>query len=297
MLLEKQIPLRYIFENLWFDIGIVVIFAVSSHVITLVYKEYVPLMPLNIPVFLGTAISIVLSFKINQSYERWWEARKVWGEIVNDSRTLVIQLQSFVADQSNPIITRIAHRQIAFNYCFGQELRNGGGTKDIDKLVSSHELNEVSNHANNSLALLKFQALDLRQLHDNNQLDIFSHIQLNSTVARLVDATGKAERIKTTIFPTTYRLFLHLTIYVFVVTLSISLRDVNLVFELPLTIILSLIFLLLEKAAFYLQDPFANRESDIPVTAIARKIEINIRQLLKEKEIPPPLETDKYYIM
>ena len=144
---------------------------------------------------------------------------------------------------------------------------------------------------------MKFQALDLRQLHDNNQLDIFSHIQLNSTVARLVDATGKAERIKTTIFPTTYRLFLHLTIYVFVVTLSISLRDVNLVFELPLTIILSLIFLLLEKAAFYLQDPFANRESDIPVTAIARKIEINIRQLLKEKEIPPPLETDKYYIM
>jgi putative membrane protein len=108
---------------------------------------------------------------------------------------------------------------------------------------------------------------------------------------------GKAERINSTVFPVTYRLFLHYAIYLFVVTLSIALRNVSPIFEIPLLALISSIFFLLEKTAYHLQDPFRNRPSDIPVTTIARTIETNIKQLLDEKEVPKQLTAETFYIL
>lgn len=107
---------------------------------------------------------------------------------------------------------------------------------------------------------------------------------------------GKAERIKTTVFPVSYRIFLHSIIYLFVVTLSIALNDVAGIFEIPLLLVISLAFFLLEKSATHMQDPFENRPTDTAVTAIARNIEINIKQLIKEPEIPEPLKPESFYL-
>lgn len=112
----------------------------------------------------------------------------------------------------------------------------------------------------------------------------------------LCDAQGKSERIKTTVFPVTYRLFLHAIIYLFVVTLSISLKNIGGLFEIPLLLLISAAFLLLEKSATHMQDPFENRPTDTALTAIARTIEINIKQLLKESDIPPPHQPEKFYL-
>ncbi len=108
---------------------------------------------------------------------------------------------------------------------------------------------------------------------------------------------GKVERINNTFFPTTYRLFLHFSIYLFVVILSIALKGVEIYFEIPLLLVISSVFFLIEKSAAHLQDPFSNRPSDTPVTSIARTIEINIKQLLDEKEIPQPLQPCKFFIL
>ena len=108
---------------------------------------------------------------------------------------------------------------------------------------------------------------------------------------------GKAERINGTVFPSTYRLFLHFIIYLFVVTLSISLQDVRMIFEIPLLMVISASFFLIEKSAFHLQDPFKNRPSDVSVSAIARTIEINLRQLLGEPEVPEPVKPNDFYIL
>jgi putative membrane protein len=108
---------------------------------------------------------------------------------------------------------------------------------------------------------------------------------------------GMAERIKTTVFPVTYRLFLHFLIYIFVVVLSISLRDIDSIFEMPLLITISSAFFLLEKSATHLQDPFMNRPTDTAMTTISRTIEINIKQLLGEKEIPEPIKPEKFYAL
>jgi ion channel-forming bestrophin family protein len=90
MLLNQRIPLRYVINDVRVPLIIITVLSLSLEYLTSVFQHLLPDMPLTIPVFLGTAISIILSFKLSQSYDRWWEARKIWGSIVNDSRTLII---------------------------------------------------------------------------------------------------------------------------------------------------------------------------------------------------------------
>ncbi|MFY9310010.1 MAG: bestrophin family ion channel [Bacteroidia bacterium] len=295
MLLNKQIPASYIINKVKYDLVIVLILSLSVLYITDRYQNALPEMPLTIPAFIGTAISILLSFKLSQSYDRWWEARKVWGAIVNDSRSFVIQLQSLTAKGNDETIRKIAFRQIAWCYSLGQSLRGLSPTDNLDGLISQEDLNEIKQHNNKPLALLQLNGKDIKQLKETNQLDIFSQLQLDNTLVRLCDAQGKCERIKTTIFPVTYRLFLHGIIYLFVITLAVSLR-VDGLFETPLLIAISTAFFLLEKSAKHMQDPFENKPTDTAVTAIAKTIEINIKQLLKETEIPQPHQPEKFYL-
>ena len=295
MLLNKRIPISYILNKVKYDLIIVLSVSLSALFVTNRYQELLPEMPLTIPAFIGTAISILLSFKLSQSYDRWWEARKVWGAIVNDSRSLVIQLQSLTSKGNDEKIKKIAFRQIAWCYSLGQSLRELIATDNLDEFISDEELKEIKKHNNKPLALLQLNVGDIKQLKETNQLDIFSQLQLDNTLVRLCDSQGKSERIKTTVFPVTYRLFLHAIIYLFVVTLAIALR-VDGLFEIPLLVAISSAFFLLEKTATHMQDPFENRPTDTAMTAITKTIEINIKQLLKETEVPKPNQQDKFHL-
>lgn len=296
MLLNKRIPVYFILNKVKYDLVYVLIVSISVLLITDRYEELFPEIPLTIPAFIGTAISILLSFKLSQSYDRWWEARKVWGAIVNDSRSFVIQLQTLTAKGNETIVKKIAYRQIAWCYSLGQSLRGLNPTENLDKFLSPEDLEEIKQHNNKPLALLNLHGKDIRELREKTQLDVFSQVQLDNTLVRLCDAQGKSERIKTTVFPVTYRLFLHAIIYLFVITLAISLR-VDGLYETPLLIAISAAFFLLEKSATHMQDPFENRPTDTAMTAIARTIEINIKQLLKETEIPKPHQPEKFYLL
>jgi putative membrane protein len=297
MLLNKPIPTSFILNKVKYDLIYVLVVSLLVLFITDRYKEFLPEMPLTIPAFIGTAISVLLSFKISQSYDRWWEARKVWGAIVNDSRSFVIQLQTLTATGNDAMVKKIALRQIAWCYSLGQSLRGLNATENLEQYLSVEDLEELKQHNNKPLAMLQLHGKDIKTLRENNQLDTFSQLQLDNTLVRLCDAQGKSERIKSTVFPVTYRLFLHATIYLFVVTLSISLKNVAGFFEIPLLLVISTAFFLLEKSATHMQDPFENRPTDTAMTAIARTIEINIKQLLKEKEIPQPYAPEKFYLL
>jgi ion channel-forming bestrophin family protein len=296
MLINKPIPASYIFRKVKRELFYVLIMSIVVLIVTAKYNTRLPEMPLTIPTFIGTAISILLSFKLNQSYDRWWEARKVWGSIVNDSRSLVIQLMTFTLKGNDPTIKKIAFRQIAWCYSLGQSLRGLNPMENLEEFVSKEELAEIKSHHNKPLSLLYLNGMDIKKLRDENQLDVFSQVQLDDTLVRLCDAQGKAERIKNTVFPVTYRLFLHSIIYLFVITLSISLKNVSAYFELPLLVLISSAFFLLEKSSTHMQDPFENRPTDTAMTAIARTIEINIKELLKEPNVPAPLPPQKFYL-
>jgi putative membrane protein len=296
MLLNKRPPFKYIFSKIKSELIYVAVTALIVYYITNRFEHLIPEIPLTIPTFLGTAISVILSFKLSQSYDRWWEARKIWGSIVNDSRNLILQLQSFIAKENTATIKRIAYRQIAWCHSLGQTLRQLNSTANIDRYLNESDIRSLDQHSNKPLGILQLNTADLHHLRDSGHLDIFSHVQLNSTMVNLTNWMGMAERIKSTVFPVTYRLFLHMIIYVFIITLSIALRNVAGYFEIPLLLIIASFFFLLESTATHLQDPFSNKPTDTAMTAIATTIEINIKQLLNETDVPQPHQPNDYYL-
>ena len=295
MLLDKKITLWYLLVQVLYDVLAVTAIAIVSLVISVNYENLLLQMPLTIPAFIGTGISILISFKFNQSYDRWWEARKVWGSIVNDSRSFVTQLLSFAGSTTDAKIKKMAYRQIAWCYALGRSLRGLDPLEGTDKLLSADDISAVKQHRNIPLGLLQLHSEDIRAMKHAGHLDIFSQIQLDNTLTRLCDAQGKSERIKSTVFPPTFRMFLHFMIYMFVITLSISIRNVG-SGEIVLLLLISAPFFILEKSASLMQDPFENRPSDTAVTAIARTIDINIRQLLKETDVPAPHQPEKFFL-
>lgn len=293
---SSKIPLRYMFNKVKKEITLVAIIGLIFNAFTYVLEDRLPDMPLGVPAFLGTAISVLLSFKMSQSYERWWEARKIWGAIVNDSRSLVIQLQGYLNAEYASVIKEIAYKQIAWCYALGDSLR---GLNPLARPLelTQDEIDLLQHHKNVPLAITQLQALTIKKLSEKQAMHEFYRVQLDQTLVRLVDAMGRAERINTTVFPVTYRLFLHGAIYLFLITLSIAIQDVSPIFEIPLLVLIAALFFLADKTAYNLQDPFRNRQSDTPVTAIARNIEINIKQLLGEEDIPEPLKPKTFFIL
>lgn len=303
MLLERQIPLSYIAGHAWRDFMIVLGISVAGAFLVEYERSYLPELPVTIAAFLGTAISLILSFKLNQTYDRWWEARKIWGAIVNDSRTLVRQVLSFTEDVEDADgaldqrVHQMARRQIAWCYCLGQSLRALDWRVHTIDYLGQKDIEELERHENRPVALLQLHAHSLSELAAAGALTDYQRIAIDDTLTRLTDSMGKAERIRNTVFPKTYRMFLKAFIYVFITVLSISLGEVEGLWEIAVTTVISTPFLLLERTSTQMQDPFSNQPTDTSVTAIARSIEINILQLLGSDEIPSPHPPQSYFLM
>lgn len=297
MIIKSRVPVKYILREIWVTLSVVALIGIIADILHIYFADVVPDIPISIATTLGIAISILVSFKVNQSYDRWWEARKIWGAIVNDSRTLVLQLRMYLSD-NNPLIKTMAYRQIAWCYSLGQSLRGQDPYENITGLISEEEFLSINEHKNVPLAILGLQVDSIKHLFDEGELDRFSRLQLEETVERLTASMGRCERIKNTVFPTTYRQGLHMAIYLFVIFLALSEPlQLSVVLEVLILVIISMVFFFLEKAAFRIQDPFENYPTDTPMTSISRTIDINIRQLLGETDLPKPIEPNDFYIM
>ena len=303
MLLDAKFPLRYVFQRIRPDVVRVLLISVFFHLLKLALGEYLPLIPLQLPTILGSSISLLLAFKTSQSYDRWWEARKIWGNIVNDSRTLVLQIRTFVPDAllapagpDSPLHI-VARRQIAWCYCLGETLRGLDPTATLSRYLTGPERARLHAQANQPLALLALHADQLKTLYQQQALNAMQQVQLDATLVRLCDAMGQAERLKHTVFPVSYRLLVYLFIYLFLGTLSLGLVKTIGLWEIPVLLVTASSFFLLERTARFLQDPFSNKPTDTPVTALARTIEINLLQLLDAPDVPAPLAPQAFYLM
>lgn len=303
MLLDKRVPFIYLFKQIKYDILFVLLMSVFTFSLKRIWGEQVPRIPISLPAFLGTAISLLLSFKLSQSYDRWWEARKVWGAIVNDSRSLVMQLMRFTdvfsAEESIIALVRsVSYRQIAWCYVLGRSLRGEDSMPVLTKFISPEDIALTSRQDNKSLALLDLHARDVRSLWAKNAINSYQQVQVDNTLVKLCDSMGKAERIRNTVFPVTYRQILRSFIYIFLFVMSLALLEINSLWEIPLDVLISLPFFMIEKTARHMQDPFMNKPTDTPVTTIARTIETNIRQLWKDSELPLKENTeDLFYVL
>jgi putative membrane protein len=304
MLSAKSVPVKYAFNKVRGDVLRVLLFSLLFHLAKVLAKDALPepAIPVALPALLGTSISLLLAFILNQSYDRWWEARRIWGGIVNDSRSLVLQIATFTiergSDSAGAALQRVALRQIAFVYSLGQVLRGRTALpEEQTRLLTDEDARILSSHSNKPLGLLMCHQTELRTLHQRLQISDLQQIQIDSTLVRLCDAMGRAERIKSTVFPVTYRVFVHYFIYLFLIVLSLVLIRTLGFYEVPILVLVASTYFLLEKTALHMQDPFSDRPTDTPVTAIARTIEINLRQLIGHHDVPPPLAPNGFYLM
>lgn len=298
MIIADKLPLKIIFQHSIPIIAGVTTYSSIVYLITL-YLD-LPDISITIPSFMGTSISLLLSFKLSQSYDRWWEARKIWGAIVNDSRSFVIQLKQFVqpSDKHQETIKKIAYRQIGWCHTLKQTLRQISFEDKLGRLISSEEFDQVKHHSNVPLALLDQHGQDISKLHSDKAVNDYQQIQLDGTLVRLSTSMGQAERIKKTVFPPTYAFMLTTFIYLFLAIFSISIAESIGIWQVGLSTLVSIPFILLMRTAKILQDPFENEPSDTPMTAIVDAIELNIRQLLGEShELDGSSADNQFYIM
>lgn len=293
MLLNKKISIWYFVNQIKSQILLIICFAVFVGFLdTHPWLENV-LLPLPITAILGTAVSLLLAFRTSQSYDRWWEARKVWGAIVNDSRTFVRQLIQFIHEGHQKEINAFSERQIIWTFALGESLRKQSFSEKVKAYLSIHKI-EAANIPN---VLIDEHSKQLKRLAKENILSEFQIMQLNATLTNYCNSMGMCERIKNTVFPRAYSLLLHTLIYVFTLLLPFGLDDSKIVVEIALTILIPIIFISIEKTAIIMQDPFENSPVDIPVTALAQTIEINIRQMLGERITPTKQNDNLYYQM
>lgn len=263
-------------------------------IVVVLFKEYnIDLgIPLAIPSILGTAISLFLGFRTNSAYQRWWEARKIWGGIINNSRTLARQVLTFgdVDEKAGSGIRQdIINRQIAWSWFLAHRLRNLGWSANGEEYLYEEEviqMNEESDHIPNELLLL--QAKDLKELVVHGEMDDFYFRKIDSTLTELCNAMGRAERIKSTVFPTQYALFTLIFINIFLFLLPLGMVETLGYYIIPIHMAIGFTFGMIQSIAESMQAPFDNKPNDIPIFSICRTIERNLLEMSGCEKLPEP---------
>ncbi|WP_207534937.1 bestrophin family protein [Desertivirga arenae] len=307
MLLRENIPASYIVGKIKNEVVFVTLYSVFIAVMYNTFHFTRISIPIAVPTILGTVISLLLAFKSNQAYDRWWEARTIWGAIVNDSRTLTRQLLTYVDTKYGPseeraFCEKMAKRQIAWCYSLSRHLRRQDPLKGLEKLISAEDLNYIKQYSNIPLALLELQGADLRHAYKLGWINEFQQVELDNTLTRFSNEMGGCERIKNTVFPATYGTYIHFSLVLFIMLLPFGLIEFFGVVEVPVVIAIASAFFLIEKMAIHLQDPFENKPTDTPTTTISQTIERDIKQMLKvnykqEEKVEEKDQSKMFYIL
>lgn len=287
MLLRKRIPLQYTLGKIRLELTLVIAYTIGFEIIHHFYHAVSINIPIAVPAIIGTIISLLLAFKSNQAYDRWWEARTIWGAIVNDSRTLLRQVIAFYEDpdfsvEANDFKERFAKRQAAWCYALAQALRGKDPVKPIKSLLSEKELRFVENHKHVPNAILMLHAKEIKKAKENKKINVYQQVEIDNTLTRLCDSMGKCERIKNTIFPTTYSMYIRFTLFLFILLLPFGLTDYLGWIQIPVIATIGAACFLIEKMAIHLQDPFEGKPTDTPMVSISNNIEKNLMQMVHE---------------
>jgi putative membrane protein len=252
-----------------------------------------PTLPLGL---YGSAIGVVVGFRNNSAYGRWWEGRTLWGQIVNNSRSLARQVTATLRprDPSNAeevralaeMGKRLIYHQIGYVHALRQHLRQLPPWEELARVLPEPEMESLRKEKNIPLALQQRMGAMVRQCQDNGWIDSIGWQAMDRNLDDLADAQGGCERIKNTPMPKQYDYFPQLFVQIYCLVLPMGMVQ-HLVWLTPLgSTLVGFMFLALDKIGRDLEDPFDNTIFDVPLTSITRNIEINLRQLLGESELP-----------
>ena len=290
----------------------------------------IPWLPIAL---MGTAVAFVVGFKNNASYDRLWEARRIWGAIVNASRSWGIMVQDYVTnrhattslndEELSMVKRRLIDRHIAWltalryqlreprvwesrHQVHNIEYRNRTYSVDehsvpIDEAIAPFVVDEecalVSKKTNKAAQILALQSSHLKQLLELGYIEDFRHMEMERIIVELYNQQGASERIKNFPYP---RQFATLNLYfikAFVVLIPFGMLQEfdklgdNLIWlNIPFSILSAWLFTTLEKIGEVTESPFEGSANDVPITAMARGIEIDLKEMFNYEEIPDPIK-------
>lgn len=333
MYIKRNISWKLILRYAWKNMLLFVLYSLAIFYMYHYLGWYfidIPFEPLTI---IGIAVAFYLGFKNSQSYDRFWEGRKIWGGIVNYSRTWAINVLSFVdtgnEEQTRETKRQLVHRHLAWVNALRVQLRQKRpwtrehGTL-VESLLDIHgERNKVSNEAFNFVSLgeyeelkqrvnpathiIKNQALVVAELRKKEYIDGFQEHQLMTVLEELYNLQGMCERIKNTPFPRQYAYFTKVFTWLFVLLVPLGLLNIfesHVIGEsnasdqteflflqmIPFTVLIMWIFTTMEMIGDISEDPFEGSTNDVPMTSLCRTIEIDLRDMLDEKDLPESIE-------
>lgn len=303
----------------------------------------IPWLPVSV---IGTAVAFYVGFKNNQAYDRMWEARKIWGGIINDSRTWGMMVDGFVSslfienkatsnEEINSIKKRLIYRHIGWLYAHRSQLlvatpwehiSQGGHTARtarmyqkkfgvglIDDEITRTELklflpadehDRLVNHTNTATQIINEQSRDLQKLRELNFIEDFRHMEMVNVLKSFYTQQGKNERIKKFPLPRQYANMSRYFIGIFILLLPFSMipelmqsGSLGLWLSIPITALIGWIYVMMEIIADYTENPFQGMANDIPMLSLCRTIEIDLKEMLGETDIPPSIESKNGILM
>lgn len=251
---------------------------------------------------IGLPLAIFLGFRNNSAYDRYWEGRKLWGEVVLRSNNFARQCLSLIdpapAGQAGAadIPKRMIHRAIAFAHALRHHLRDTDSTADLQPLLEGEEWQRLAKAANKPHFLMNRMGEDLRRCMDDGRIDSCLVNAIDATMSALVAAAASCERIRTTPIPFSYTLLLHRTAYLYCFLLPFGLVD-SIGFMTPFVVaIVAYTFFGLDALGDEIEEPFGVSANDLPLDAICRAIEINLRESLGEESSLRPIAPVDYQL-
>ncbi len=254
---------------------------------------------------IGLALAIFLGFRNNAAYDRYWEGRKLWGEIVLQTRNFSRQCLTLMEHPEQlkegvglqDVRVRMIYRTIAFSHALRHLLRNTDASNELKPLLEQKEWQKIAKTDNIPDYLMHQMGRDLRLCLDEKRLDGCLAAAIDRTMSSMTAAAASCERIKSTPIPFSYTLMLHRTAYMYCFLLPFGLVD-TIGFMTPFVVgIVAYTFFGLDALGDEIEEPFGNSPNDLALEAICRSIEINLRDSIGDKHELTPLTPVNYCLM
>ncbi|MCB9566640.1 MAG: hypothetical protein H6710_05405 [Myxococcales bacterium] len=267
-----------------------VFFGLSAAIVTVLHK-YADIAHILLPttpvLVVGAALGIFVSFRTNSAYDRWWEGRKLWGQLVNTSRHLTTQALCYLGD---PAAARaLVLRHAAYVHLLRCLLRAEDPWRDehVVRLLADGERASLAGESSPTHALLHRQAEALTAIAGAGALDERRLQSFDRSLATLLDVQGGCERIKKTPMPRGYGMIAERLIVAYGALFPLSLAEELGWGMIPINVLVCLSFALISEVGRVLEDPFTLFWNGLPLSALSLTIENNIRQRLGDRDIPP----------
>ncbi|BDD02746.1 bestrophin family protein [Aureibacter tunicatorum] len=251
---------------------------------------------------LGTALSIFLGFRINEAYERWWEARKLWGALVNYSRSFARQINTLVTRENlnasedlKSFREEMILRHVAYINALRLHLRNQEDFDLLGKYVDEEEIEYLKEKKNVPAFIAHIQSERLRSSFKSSLSDNILLYEVDKNLIELYNIQGGCERIKNTVFPEHISHFATTMAWIFSSLVPFAIIEVERFdwFEIMTGTFIGLTLIITDRLGMELKNPFENAANDIPMTALCRTIEIDLLQMLGETDLPEKVKSNE----